>query len=499
MKEILRVENISKQFPGTQALDTVSFELLHGEIHALVGENGAGKSTMVNIISGIMKQDSGEFYIEDELCDFQNVTQSIEHGVGHVHQEQVLCPEISVAENVFMGHKIVKKSGSVDYKTMYQKTNELIQKFGLNINPATKLKHLSVSSNQVVEIARALARNCKILIFDEPTSSLTERETEKLFEIILGLKEKGISILYISHRMSEIFRICDRVTILRDGVKVDTLNVAETTPEKVVNLMVGRELTQIFPEKKKDYSDLLLKVENFTRKGMFEDVSFELCRGEVLGLAGLVGAGRSELLKAICGIDKPDSGVLYYCGEKTVFHSYRKAIDSGLVYMTEDRKKEGLFLGLDLVKNLSVSNLKLAVKRGSINKKAETQIADESIESMDIRTSSIWKKVNLLSGGNQQKAMFAKWLLCEPKVIFLDEPTRGIDVGAKREIYYIIRDLVEKGIGVIMVSSELSEIIGMCDRVLVMHEGKLNGEIKEPNITEQEIIMYASGLNLINN
>jgi len=496
MQEILKVVKMTKQFPGTLALDNVDFELLEGEIHAVVGENGAGKSTLMNIISGIFKQDSGEFYIEGKLCEFANVTQSLECGVGYVHQEQVLCPSISVAENVFLGQRIVKKTGAVDYKRMYSETNKLIQKFGLDIDPTTILNRLSVSNQQVVEIARALARNCKILIFDEPTSSLTDRETEKLFEIILGLKEKGISIMYISHRMSEIFSICDRVTILRDGVKVDTINVDETTPEKVVNLMVGREITQIFPEKDCKTSDKILEIENFAKKNNFEGISFELFKGEVLGLAGLIGAGRSEVLKAICAIDKPDSGSIYYYGEKVKFNSYRQAIDAGIVYLTEDRKEEGVFLDLSLLKNLSVANLKLAIKNKFIDNRKEAKIAEESAGKMDIRTSSIRKQVRLLSGGNQQKAVFAKWLLCEPKIIFLDEPTRGIDVGAKREIYYIIRDLVKRGIGVVMVSSELSEIVGMCDRVLVMHEGRINGELKGQDITEQKIITYASGLNL---
>jgi len=487
---------MTKQFPGTLALDNVSFELREGEIHALVGENGAGKSTLMNIISGIMKHDSGELYIEGKLCNFDSVTQSMEFGVGYVHQEQVLCPSISVAENIFLGQKIVKKSGAVDYKRMYRETNELIQKFGLSIDPTVKLNRLSVSNQQVVEIARALARNCKILIFDEPTSSLTERETETLFDIIHGLKEKGISILYISHRMSEIFRVCDRVTVLRDGVRVDTLDVADTTPEKIVNMMVGRELTQIFPHKDSEPGDLLLKVEDYSSKGRFKDISFELKKGEVLGIAGLVGAGRSEILKAICAIDKPDTGKLYYNGALVKFNSYRQAIDAGIVYLTEDRKMEGLFLNLSLEKNLSVANLKLAMKRNLLNSKAEAKLADESIKKLDIRTSSIRKLVRVLSGGNQQKAVFAKWLLCEPKIIFLDEPTRGIDVGAKREIYHIIRKLVNDGVGVVMISSELSEIIGMCDRVLVMHEGKINGEISGSDITEQKIITFASGLNL---
>ena len=496
MQEILKVVKMTKQFPGTLALDNVDFELLEGEIHAVVGENGAGKSTLMNIISGIFKQDSGEFYIEGKLCEFANVTQSLECGVGYVHQEQVLCPSISVAENVFLGQKIVTKSGTVDYKRMYRETNELMQKFGLEIDPTIILNRLSVSNQQVVEIARALARNCKILIFDEPTSSLTDREAEKLFEIISGLKEKGISIMYISHRMSEIFSICDRVTVLRDGVRVDTLNVADTTPEKVVNMMVGREITQIFPDKDSQLGEIILQVRDYSSSGRFEDISFELRKGEVLGISGLIGAGRSEILKAICAIEKSDAGNLIYFGEPVKFKSYRQAIDAGIVYLTEDRKLEGLFLNLSLEKNLSVANLKLAMKKGFLNSKAEANLAEDAIKKLDIRTSSIKKLVRVLSGGNQQKAVLAKWLLCEPKVVFLDEPTRGIDVGAKREVYYIIRDLVNSGIGVVMISSELSEIIGMCDRVLVMHEGRINGDIKGADITEQTIITLASGLNL---
>ena len=494
MSIILETHNLSKQFPGTKALDNVSFSLEEGEIHAMVGENGAGKSTLMNIISGIFKPDSGELYISGKKCDFFSVSQAIAHGVGYVHQEKVLCPHVSVAENVFMGQRILTKGGAVDYKKMFRETEVLIERFGVKLDPATRLRYLNVSNQQVVEIARALARNVKILIFDEPTSSLSERETEKLFEIIQSLKEKGLSILYISHRMSEIFRLCDRVTVLRDGKLIETLQTKETTPEKIVNLMVGREITQTYPEKEKDIGEVLFKVENLSRKGHFEHISFELKKGEVLGITGLVGAGRTEVLRTICAIDKADSGNLYYGGKQLQFSSFREAINAGVVYLTEDRKEEGLFLNLSLVNNITSANLKVVASNRMIDEKKEAEAAGKYIGKLNIRTSGVSKKTGLLSGGNQQKVVFAKWLLCDPKVILLDEPTRGIDVGAKREIYFIIRELAKQGIGVIVVSSELSEIIGMCDRVLVMHEGKMNGELLPEEMTESNIITHASGL-----
>jgi ribose transport system ATP-binding protein len=494
MDVILQTVNLTKQFSGTRALDNVSFSLEEGEIHALVGENGAGKSTLMNIISGILKPDSGDLYISGERVEFSNVTQAIACGVGYVHQEKVLCPHISVAENVFMGQRILTKGGAVNYRKMSQYTEEVIKRFGISLDPAVRLSSLSVSNQQIVEIARALARNCKILIFDEPTSSLSDREADKLFEIILNLKEKGLSILYISHRMGEIFKLCDRTTVLRDGKLIDTVKTAHMTPEKIVNMMVGREITQIYPEKAQDIGQVLFKVEDLNKKGCFEHISFELKKGEVLGISGLVGAGRSEILKAICSIDKADSGNLYFEERPMNFSSFREAIDAGFVYLTEDRKEEGLFLNLSLQNNISVANLKIASKNGIINEKKEAEIAGNYINKLDIRSPSTAQKISLLSGGNQQKAVLAKWLLCDPKVILLDEPTRGIDVGAKREIYHIIRDLAKGGIGVIMVSSELSEIIGMCDRVLVMHEGVMNGELQLGEITESRIIAYASGL-----
>lgn len=493
---ILKVKNISKAFPGTQALSNVSFDLRKGEVHALVGENGAGKSTMMNIISGVLTADSGEMLLYDKVIKQTTPKEAQEAGIGFVHQELATCTDLTVAENVFMGRleEFKNKVGLVDYKKLRKRTSEYLELFNSKIDPALKVGILKVADQQIIEIVKSLSLDCKILILDEPTSSLTEAETVTLFNIINDLKSKGISILYISHRMEEIFEICDRVTILRDGHYIDTLNVGETTAEEIVKNMVGRTITNFYPNKSEKIKDAIIEADGLTISDMFENVSFKLNKGEILGFSGLVGAGRTELMRGLCGLYKLESGSVMLHGEKLNIKSYSDAIDNGIVYLTEDRKLQGLFLNLSVKKNISAATIKKVTNRLLISNKRETGFSNEYVQQLGIKVPDVEYKVNNLSGGNQQKVMIAKWLATGPKVFILDEPTRGIDVGAKLEIHNMLRDLANQGIGIIIVSSELPEILGMCDRVIVMHEGRVTGEVTGEEISEERIITLASSL-----
>lgn len=493
---VLKVQNISKAFPGTQALSDVSFDLRKGEVHALVGENGAGKSTMMNIISGVLTANSGDMLLYDKVIKQTTPREAQEAGIGFVHQELATCTDLSVAENVFMGRldQFKNKLGLVDYKRLRAKTSEYLGLFDSKIDPASKVGSLKVADQQIIEIVKSLSLNCKILILDEPTSSLTEAETATLFKIINDLKSKGISVLYISHRMEEIFEICDRVTILRDGYYIDTLDVKDTTAEEIVKNMVGRTITNFYPKKSESIGGEIIEAQGLTIPGMFEDVSFTLKKGEILGFSGLVGAGRTELMRGLCGLYKLESGEVSLYGDKISIKSYSDAIDKGIVYLTEDRKLQGLFLNLSVKKNVSAATLKKVTDKLLINNKKEIQFSDEYVEKLGIKVPGVEYKVSNLSGGNQQKVMIAKWLATNPKVFILDEPTRGIDVGAKLEIHSMLRDLANQGIGVIIVSSELPEILGMCDRVIVMHEGRVTGEVRDEKISEEKIITLASSI-----
>jgi ribose transport system ATP-binding protein len=490
---VLKVVDINKSFPGTKALTDVSFELYRGEVHAIVGENGAGKSTLMNVISGVLQPDSGEIHISGKQVSINSPRDAQKLGIGFVHQEIALCQHVTVAENIFMGTINASKGALVNYADYYRQTEEILKVFKTNIRPQQKVSELSVSEQQIVEIAKALSMNCKILILDEPTSALTEREAETLFEIIRNLKEQGISILYISHRMAEVSENCQTVTILRDGHLVETVRTCDVDQEKVISKMVGRNLGNFYPEKNGSVEDVLLEVKGFSKTGSFTDISFSLQKGEILGFAGLVGAKRSELARAICGLDKKTVGDVYMNGELLRINTYRDALNKGLVYLTEDRKIEGLFLRMSIKHNISALALKQVADFILINRKKEKKQAQDYINQLNIKTSGMDKKVGDLSGGNQQKVLIAKLLSISPSILFMDEPTRGIDVGAKVEIYNMLRELVQQGIGIVLISSELPEIIGMCDRVVVMHEGKMTGVVSGQDITEQKIIRYAAG------
>ena len=495
---VLEVRNISKRFGGTQALKDVTLAFYPGEFHAIMGENGAGKSTLMNIIGGVYKQDNGEILVNGRRVEINNPHESQRLGIGFVHQEIALCTHVTVIENIILGmknkHHMLKKNFG---KKIIENTLEM---FNTTINPNDKVSDLTTSYQQIVEIARALAAESKLIIFDEPTSSLTESETEALFKVIQHLKNEGIAIVYISHRMNEVFTYSDKVSILRDGCIIDTLTTADTKEDVVVTKMVGREISKAYPPKAGDKligAKEVFKVENLTsEEGGFEDISFTLHEKEILGIAGLVGAGRSEVVKTICGLITKDSGKVIHQGVEVEFNNYQQSIDAGIVYLTEDRKVEGLFLDYSIAKNVSAMSLSNVSSRTILNSRRERQESGRFINRLAVRCSGADQIVGSLSGGNQQKVLLSKLLAVKPKLIILDEPTRGIDIGAKLEIHKLIRELANSGVGVLMISSELPEVIGSCDRVMVMYEGKQMGFLDSAQMSEETIIRLASGLKL---
>jgi ribose transport system ATP-binding protein len=495
---VLEVKGIDKSFPGTKALSKVNFQLRKGEIHAVVGENGAGKSTLMNVIDGVYTPDAGEIYINGRKVEIKDPLAAQRLGIGFVHQEIALCPDVTVAENLYMASINTSKALLVNYKELYAKTAQALESLH-PVDPRKNVGELSISNQQVVEIAKALTLDCRILILDEPTAVLTESETEALFQIMKKLRDQGISIIYISHRMAEVFGQCDRVSVLRDGQYIGTYDVAQTTSTEVVNLMVGREIGDLYPAKAKqtaETANVLLQVRNFSNEGRFQDISFELLEGEILGFSGLVGAGRSELAKAICGLYPKKTGEVTFKGNRLNVRNYEDAIRQGIVYLTEDRKSEGLFLEMPISNNITAMDLKQVSSRGLVDSKLTQVLASRLADKLNIKYYALMQLVSSLSGGNQQKVLIAKLLSINPAVIIMDEPTRGIDVGAKSEIHRLLRDLANQGIGVIMISSELPEVIGMCDRVVVMHEGRRGDIISGDQITEEHIIQLASGMNL---
>jgi len=488
---ILKVEEVYKSFPGTLALKGVSLEIKKGEIHSLVGENGAGKSTLMNVISGVLHADKGRVFLQGKEVYFHNPNDAQKAGIGFVHQELALCPHVSVAENVFIG-RLPQKNGIIDRKKLYKLTEEVLAPFQSVIKPEQKVSELSVAQQQVVEIAKALSLNCKLVIFDEPTSSLNESEAQALFKIIRDIKSKEISVLYISHKLSEIFEICDRITILRDGIKIATHNISETTSESIVTEMVGRDLGNLYPAKSSKKGEPILHVTNFTRKNKFSNISFNLNEGEILGLSGLVGSGRTEVVRAICGIDPFEKGGVSIRGKHIKLNNYHSAIQNGLCYMSEDRKLDGLFLNMSITHNIIAILLDKISKRMIVPKKQTIILAQKYQKKLNIRYADPGQKVNSLSGGNQQKVMISKLLAINPGIIIMDEPTRGIDVGAKSEIHNMLRELCNSGIGIIVISSELPEIVGVCDRVVVMHEGMMVSELTGEDVTSEKIISSIS-------
>ncbi|MEK3976543.1 MULTISPECIES: sugar ABC transporter ATP-binding protein [unclassified Psychrobacillus] len=491
---MIEMTGISKAFNGNTVLNNVEFEIAPGEIHALMGENGAGKSTLMKILTGIYTRDSGEIKIKGNPVEFKNPKEAEQAGIAVIHQELNILPDLTVAENLFLGNeKTFGKSGILKTKEMNKAAKEVLLNLGLDVDVKTTARNLSVGKQQIVEIAKAISSNADVIIMDEPTAALTDREIETLFETIRALQAKGVSFVYISHRMEEIFAICDRITILRDGSYVGVRNVKETTFDEIVQMMVGRELGGRFPDRTSKIGDVKLVAKNLTRKGFFEDVSFELRKGEILGVAGLMGAGRTEVVQSLFGYKKLDSGELILDGKQVKINTPLDAIKLGFGFVTEDRKSEGLILDFSVKENLGITNFNKISKNGVVNNQKEKSLYDSMVKRLGVRTSGPDQTVKSLSGGNQQKIVIAKWLGIEPDILILDEPTRGVDVGAKKEIYSIVNTLAENGVSIIMISSELPEIIGMVDRVLVMHEGKITGEITKEEMSQEKIMHYATG------
>ena len=494
--EVLNMKNISKAFPGVLALDNVNFDLKKGEVHALLGENGAGKSTLIKILSGLITLDSGAIYINGKTVDIKDINDSAGLGISTIHQELVLAGNMCVADNIYMGREFTtKKLCLVDNKMMRAEAQKILDRIGVNIDPLMKVSNLSTAQQQVVEIAKALSVNAQIMVMDEPTSSLTKHEVEKLLRIVENLKNNGVSVIYISHRLEEIFSLADRVTVLRDGKYIGTKDIHETSRDELIKMMVGREVKKYYSHHKITSEETIFEVRNLTTVDKLKNVSLELKKGEILGISGLVGAGRTELAKAIFGIDSIKSGEIYLEGKRVNFKSPSDAIKNGIVLVPESRKEQGLILIKDVGFNITLCVLESFMKLIKIDKNKQKELISDSINRLSIKTYSDKQEVSNLSGGNQQKVVIAKWLATKPKVLILDEPTRGIDVGAKAEIYKIMNDLASSGVSIIMISSELPEIINMSDRVYIMHEGEIAGCLEKEEIDQERIISYAVGVN----
>jgi ribose transport system ATP-binding protein len=495
----IAMKGITKRFGDALVLDNAEFLLSSGEIHALMGENGAGKSTMMKILTGVYTRDSGSILINGSEVCFSQPKEAENAGICFVYQELNSLLDMTVEENIFLGREIYGRLGILNRKMMRQKTNEVLGFLGVNLNPDTPLQELSVGQRQLVEIAKAFLGKAEVIILDEPTAALTENEVEKLFDIIRLLKAKGVSFIYISHRMEEIFKICDRITVMRDGRYISSLPVKDTTPDELIKLMTGRELGNLFRKKSVPQGDVLLEVFQLTKKGMFSDVSFKVHAGEILGVAGLMGAGRSEIMKTVFGSYRADSGKMFAGGKEVPLRKYNpeKARALGIAFITEDRKEEGLMISSSITGNLDLTNFPIiSDARFLMNRRKEKKLASDAISEFRIRCTGGEHICGNLSGGNQQKVVFAKWLYTNPKILILDEPTRGVDVGAKQEIYGIITKLVQNGTAVIMVSSELPEVLGMSDRILVIHEGKVAGLVERSNATQNNIMTLATGGNI---
>lgn len=488
----VEMKNISKAFFKNQVLDGVDLVIDDATVLALCGENGAGKSTLMKILTGMVAKDEGTILIDGIEKNYSHLKEAEKDGLIFIHQELNVIPDMTVEENIFLG-KEINKGGILDKKTMRKETKDLMEKLGVEIDPRATMSKLSVGKQQMVEIAKALHNDVKVLIMDEPTSALTITETQVLFRIIKSLKERGVSIVYISHRMEEIFEICDKVTVLRDGKCIATKNISEVSVDDVVKMMIGREIGDRYPKRDNHFGETIFEVKHLSSAPYVRDVSFNLREGEILGIAGLMGAGRSETMHTIFGSIKKDEGEIDIEGQAVHIKNPIEAKKHGIAFITEDRKNEGLLLPFSIKFNISVANLKkLSNKLGILDKNKEKKMTEEAIKDFSIKCSDESQHVESLSGGNQQKVVFAKWVTTDPKILILDEPTRGVDVGAKKEIYDIMNDLTKNGVSIIMISSELPEIIGMSDRVVVLHEGKSVGIVEGSDINEEKIMNLAT-------
>jgi len=495
-KPLLVMNNISKSFPGVKALQNIDIKVHCGEVLALLGENGAGKSTLMNILSGVYSKDSGQIFIDGTEVDIHGIKQAENLGISIIHQELSILHNLSVSDNIFLGNeKFNKGTRRLNKAWAKERSIAFLKQIGCNLDPDTLAKDISIGDMQMIEIVKSLTKNSSIIIMDEPTTALTDVETKKLFEVIKKLKQQGIAIIYISHRMDEIFQICDSITVLRDGKHVGDVKTKDVTKDELITMMVGRKLEEQFPYKEVEKTKTLLKVVDVSFGNRVKKVSFEVKGGEILGFAGLMGAGRTELAKTIIGDYKKECGEIYVDGEKVNIHSPKDAINFGVCYVSEDRKKEGLILNLSVRENMTLSNLK-TYENGymRINKKSEKIEVKEYIKKISIKTPSQEQLIKYLSGGNQQKVILSKWLMLSPKVLIIDEPTKGIDVGAKKEIYDVLNELKSMGKAIILISSDMAEVIGISDRVIVMHEGEITGKLNRGELTQENIMKYAVGI-----
>jgi ABC-type sugar transport system ATPase subunit len=491
---VLTMSNITKSFSGNEVLHSVSFDLKAGEVHTLMGENGSGKSTLMKILMGIYHGEQGTIRLFGEEAAFSNPAQALEHGIAMIHQELSPVLDMEIAENIFIGREIRDRSGLlVNIRETRRRAAELLAQFSLDLDPAAKMRTLSVGQCQLIEIIKAISCNAKIIIMDEPTSAITEKEAEILFEQIRRLRAQGVSIIYISHKMEEIFKISDRITVLRDGNYIGTRNASELNTGELIKMMVGRELSDVFPKKTVALGDVALRVRGISLGNRVKQVSFELRRGEILGIAGLVGAGRSELVESIFGLRKKDGGEVEIMGGPVTIRRPGDAIRQNIALITEDRKMTGLNLRTSISNNITIVSIKNLTKHGLLNRRKEQDCAASFMDKLRIKAPGIGTQTLSLSGGNQQKVVIAKWLVGDPGIIIMDEPTRGIDVGAKRDIYLLMGDLAEKGKAIIMISSEMPELIGMCDRIIVLAEGKLTGEFERGRFSQEDIMWCAAG------
>ena len=498
MQPLLNMQKISKSFPGVRALDEVDLEVYEGEVLALVGENGAGKTTLMEILNphpaptGFYKQDSGRIFLRGEEIRPRSPGESQALGISFIHQHFNLAPNLTVAENIFLGRepRRFKALRIVDKEEMQRKTGEILDLLGVDISPGALVGSLSVAQRQIVEIAKALSRDASLIIMDEPTSALDRDETERLFSIVRRLKSREISTIFITHRLEEVFEIADRVVVLRDGKSVGAMNISDADMDTIVRMMVGRELT-MFPKQPAEIGDAIMEVEGLSRDGVLQNIGFQLRKGEILGFAGMVGAGRTEMAQALFGIDRKDSGRIYIDGQEVRITSPRDALRAGMGLVPEDRQLQGLILLMAVKENVTLPGLDRISRWGVINRSKEREIADYYVDKLMIQTPSIHQPVIGLSGGNQQKVVLAKWLALKPRVLVLDEPTRGIDVGAKADVHALMSEIAGQGIGIVMISSEMPEILGMSDRIIVMAEGRITGEFTREEADQEKIMSCA--------
>ena len=489
----IEMRGIDKSFGSNQVLKQAGFTLESGEVHALMGENGAGKSTLMKILTGVYTKDAGTVLVDGKEVNYKNPQEAEKAGIVFIYQELNGMFDLTVEENLFMGKEIHGKFGICDKKVMQKKAQEALNTLGVNISPKIVMSELSVGQQQMVEICKALMADAKVIIMDEPTAALTQSETVALFKVIESLRKKGVSMVYISHRMEEIFELCDRITVLRDGSYIGVKNIPETNMNEIVKMMIGREIGERYPSRDVKIGKEVLKVKGLIRKGTFHDVSFSVRAGEVLGVSGLMGAGRTEIMQAIFGNLSYESGTIEIDGKEVKISNPRQAMEHGIGFITEDRKTEGLMLDKSIRENISLCNLGRISKSFVVSKEAEKDMVEEAIKELHIKCFGPFHECNNLSGGNQQKVVLAKWILTNPKILILDEPTRGVDIGAKKEIYSIINKLAAQGVAIIMVSSELPEVLGMSDNIMVVREGEVRGIISYEEANQERVMTLATG------